>query len=250
MNTCYNPMSLEGKKILITGASSGIGKATAIECARLGAILVINGRNEERLQQTLDELEGSGHIMIEGDINDDETLKSLVSSSDHFDGLAHCAGIAVNALAPFATRKKINQLYESNLFAPIELTRLLIKHKKFVSGSSIVAVASIGGHTNFDAGNIIYGSAKAALSSWMKYLAKELGPKNIRVTSICPGMIETPMIRGGALTDEQLEQDMKKYALQRYGRPEEVANCISFLLSDASSFITGINLIVDGGNSI
>lgn len=250
MNTCYNPFSLAGKKILVTGASSGIGKATAIACAGLGATLIITGRNADRLQETMDMLAGENHSMIVADIAVKEQLETLVDSIDSIDGLANCAGIGNSTLSVFATKKKIDAVYDTNLFAPIELMRLLFKKKKIANGASLVSVASIGGIMRCTNGNIIYGSAKAALNSWMKFLAKEYGAKGIRANSVCPGMIETPLIQNSAFNDEQLDADRQKYALKRYGRPEEVAYAIAFLLSDASSFITGISLPIEGGVTI
>lgn len=243
-------MSLENKTILVTGASSGIGKATAQVCARLGARVVINGRDEQRLRETFHSLEGYEHLMVAGDITEEETLKTLAAAVDAYNGVAHCAGVSLMVPAKFATRKKIDWLYEADLFAPAELIRLLIKNKKIATGGSLVVVSSITGVTRCNNGNIIYGTAKAALSTWMKFLAKELGPRHIRANSVCPGMIETPLIYSGEVDEMQLDAERERYPLKRFGKPEEVADSIAFLLSDASSYITGTDLIIDGGFSI
>lgn len=250
MNTCYNPFSLEGKTILVTGASSGIGRATAIECSKMGASLIITGRNEERLFHTLSRLEGVGHIMVIADITDSEQLMNLVSKCGKVDGVAYCAGINFMTPAKFATRDKIDYVFNPDLFAPIELIRNLLKKKQINDGGSIVVIASTSGVARCGIGNIIYGSAKSALATWMKFVAKEYGKRNIRANSICPGMVETPLIHDGAVTDEQLEEDKKKYPISRYCRPEEVAYAIVYYLSDASAWVTGTNFIIDGGKSI
>lgn len=250
MNTCYNPFSLNGKTVLVTGASSGIGRATAIECSKMGARLIITARNKERLEETMNHLKGDGHSMITADITDNEQLAELVETTGHIDGMALCAGISMMTQAQFASPKKIEKLYQPNLFAPIELIRLFLKKKYINKGGSIVAISSISGVTRCGAGNIIYGSAKAALATWMKFLGRELGSKNIRANSICPGMVDTPLIHGGSITEEQLEADKKKYPIQRYCSPEEVAWAVIYYLSDATAWVTGTNFVIDGGKSI
>lgn len=249
MNNCYNPFSLNGKTILVTGASSGIGKATAIECSRMGAKVIITGRNEERLNQTLLELEGEDHQAIIGDLTQEEDLKSLVRDIDHIDGAVLCAGITESNLISFCSIKKFRKVLDTNLLAITELIRLLLKGKKTNKSASFVAISSLSAFSH-ELGNSIYGAGKAALSNWMKYAAFELGGKGLRFNCICPGMIETPMIHGGAITDEQLAEDMKKYPLKRYGKPEEIAYGAIYLLSDASAWVTGIDLIIDGGGNL
>lgn len=249
MNTCYNPFSLAGKTILVTGASSGIGRATAIECSKMGASVVISARNTERLKETLLLMEGEGHSMLIGDLTVQEDLERIILELPKLDGVVLCAGLGNTTLLPFATKEKILKIYEINFFSQVELLRLLIKKKLLQRNSSVVPICSIGGITSFTYGNMIYGSSKAALKSWMKFASKELGNKRIRVNIICPGMIDTPLIHKGTITEEQLEQDAKKYPLGRYGKPEEIAFGAIYLLSDASSWVTGISLMIDGGIS-
>ena len=250
MNIYETPFSLKGKTILVTGASSGIGKAIAIESAKMGATLIINGRNEELLQETLNQLEGEGHKLIVADLADEEQLKGLVEALLSLNGACFCAGVGSTCPITFASRKKFDNIFNVNFFSQTELSRLLLKKKIFERNSSLVFMASIGGVTRFSPGNAIYGSAKNALTTWSKYIAKEHGVKGIRSNSICPGMVETPLIHKGSITEEQLEEDRKKYPLQRYGQPEDIANAAIYLLSDASSWVTGISLIVDGGISV
>lgn len=247
MNTCYNPFSLEGKTILVTGASSGIGRATAIECSRMGARVILSARNEARLRETLDCMDGDDHTMIIGDLTKAEDLERLVSFLPKLDGVVLCAGIGNTTLVPFATREKFQKIYEVNLFSQVELFRLVVKKKILQKNSSVVTISSIGGIANFTFGNGIYGSSKAALKSWMKFASKELGSKKIRVNVICPGMVDTPLIHSGTITEEQLHLDLKKYPLGRYGKPEEIAYGAVYLLSNASSWVTGTTLIIDGG---
>ena len=249
MNTCYNPFSLTGKTILVTGASSGIGRATAIECSKMGATVVITARNADRLKGTLESLEGNDHSMLIGDLTVQEDIERLAEALPKLDGAVLCAGMGNTTLIPFATREKIQNIYDINFFSQVELFRLLIKKKILQKNSSVVPICSIGGLTIFSYGNVIYGSSKAALRSWMKFASKELGNKKIRVNVICPGMIDTPLIHRGSITDEQLMEDAKKYPLGRYGTPEEVAYGAVYLLSDAAAWVTGTSLIIDGGIS-
>lgn len=246
---CYNPFSLEGKTILITGASSGIGRATAIECSKMGAKLIITGRNEIRLNETLDSLAGIGHNTIIANLEKEEEIQSLVNQIDKINGAVLCAGIADTTLVPFASIKRFKQIYDTNLFAQTELVRLLVKKKKLEKNPSIVAISSLSAICP-SLGNGIYGSSKAALTTWIKYAAQELGPKGIRLNCVCPGMVDTPLIHGGAISEDQMIEDMKRYALRRYGKPEEIAYACVYLLSNASVWVTGTNLVVDGGASI
>lgn len=246
----YNPFSLEKKVILVTGASSGIGRATAIECSRMGARLIITGRNEQRLKETFDALTGEGHLLVVADLNEKDDLQRLVEQVSSINGLVLSAGRGVTRPFSFATREKLDKVFEINFFSQVELFRVLCKKKKITQKASVVAVASIGGTRHFELGNSIYGASKAALTSIMKYCAREFASKGIRVNTVCPGMINTPLIRQGMFTEEQLQEDMKLYPLKRYGEPEEVAHGIIYLLSDASSWVTGHSLIIDGGLTI
>lgn len=243
----YNPFSLEGKIILVTGASSGIGQATAIECSRMGAKVIACGRNQERLQETMSQLDGEGHTTFEGDLLEQETIERLVKEVPMLDGVVLSAGRGLTLPFQFCTREKFDDIFNINFFSPVEIMRLLSKKKKLNQGSSIVVIVSIGGTRRFSVGNSVYGSAKAALDSMIHFCAQELATKKIRVNGICPGMVNTPLIRKGTLTEEQLKEDMDKYPLKRYGEPEDIANGAVYLLSDASSWVTGHSLVIDGG---
>lgn len=247
MGINYNPFSLEGKTILVTGASSGIGRATAIECSKMGAKLIICGRNRERLEETISNLYGNDHQVFEGDLLQNDVLDNLISVVPQLDGVVLSAGKGLTLPFQFASREKFDDIFNINFFSPLELLRLLVKKKKFNSNSSVVFIVSIGGVRRFSVGNSIYGASKAALHSMINFTANELAVKKIRVNGICPGMVETPLIRKGTLTDEQLKEDMDKYPLKRYGKPEDIAYGAIYLLSEASSWMTGQSIVIDGG---
>ena len=245
----YNPFSLDGKTILVTGASSGIGQATAIACAKLGANVVITGRDQGRLQTTAD-LMGTTASQLVADLTDQTDLENLVAALAPLDGAVLCAGNSTTLPLQFGTREKFDDMFDVNFFAPVELMRLIYKKKILQKGSSVVLLASIGGTHSFMPGNGVYGASKAALNSVMKYAAREYASRKIRVNSICPGMVDTPLIHRGTITEEQLAEDAKRYPLGRYGKPEDIANGAIYLLSDASSWLTGHDLVIDGGFSI
>lgn len=250
MSAYYNPFSLEGKTVLITGASSGIGQETAIQCSRLGAQIILIGRDKERLNETYNQLSGEGHIQMIADLTIQEELENIVSSVSDLDGVVLCAGKPKTLPFPFCTRENFDDVFNINFFSPIELLRLLVKKKKLNKNSSVVFVSSIGGVRAYSASNSIYGASKSAIDSIMKSCARELAPKKIRVNSVNPGMVETKLIHVGMITEEQLEADKKTYPLQRYGNPYDIAMGIVYLLSDASSWVTGHPLVIDGGKTI
>ncbi len=252
METGYNPFSLEGKTVLVTGASSGIGREIAIACSRMGATVVVTARNEERLQATLDSLESSGqeHRLLVADLTSSDEMTALVASLPSLDGAVLSAGNSTTLPLQFGSRDKFDEMFDVNFFAPVELLRMMYKKKILQKGASVVLMASIGGTHSFMPGNGVYGASKAALNSFMKYAAREFASRRVRVNSICPGMVDTPLIHRGTITEEQLAEDAKRYPLGRYGQPEDIANGAIYLLSDASSWLTGHDLVIDGGFSI
>lgn len=248
----YNPYSLLNKTILVTGASSGIGRATAVECSKLGASVIISGRNEDRLQETysmLDLTMGQKHIMISADLSSEKGVKDLVENLPEVDGVSSNAGIN-NGHIPvkFIKQEELLDVVNANVFSHIHLAKLLFKKKKLKKGASYVFTASIGGVFSQANGQSVYGLSKGALNSFMKYCAIEFSGKKIRCNSVCPGMIVTHMTETlASVTDEDKEKDAEKYLLKRYGQPKEVALTTAFLLSDASSYITGTSIVIDGG---
>lgn len=242
----YNPYSLVGKTILITGASSGIGRATAIECSKLGATCVITGRNEERLNDTLSLMVGDGHQMVVADISQREGINALVEQTPALDGLVNNAGISSTKLINFLKEEDIEQVFKINTFTPILLTKSLLKKKKLNAKASIVFVSSAAS-INPDIANSVYSATKAALASFSRSCAKELSTRLIRSNSVHPGMVETELVQNLVFSTEELEKDKERYLLRRYGKPEEVAWSIIYLLSDASVWVTGVQLVIDGG---
>lgn len=243
----YNPFSLENKTILVTGASSGIGRAIAIECSKMGASVIITGRNEERLKETHAQMEGNQPDYIVADLSLPNDVQNLVQKITSLNGLVNCAGLTKSLPFQFATRKNIDEVFNINFFAPVEISRLLVKNKKIKGGSSIVFISSISGVYCTIIGNSIYSASKGAINGIVKSMALELAPKSIRVNCINPGMINTNILSEGIISKDQLQEDMKKYPLKRYGKPEEVAFAAIYLLSDASNWVTGSNLLIDGG---
>lgn len=244
-----NPFSLEGKTILVTGASSGIGAATARECSRAGANVIATARNEARLEDVCSSLEGSGHLIIPCDLTDEESLKMFIASLPRLDGAVMCAGINQTLPVAFLTRKKIDGIFNTNFFSQIELLRLLLKKKLLNEHASVIAISSIGGTSTFSPGAAAYGASKAALLSWMKTSAKELAPK-YRINCICPGQVNTPMNATSEISSEQYEAYRNSIPMKRFGEPEEIAFAALYLLADASRWITGTALTIDGGSSL
>lgn len=247
MGVAYNPFSLEGKTILVTGASSGIGRQTAIECSKMGAKVIVCGRNQERLNETLSSMEGEEHIPFTGDLLEDGVIGQLIQEIPNVDGAVLAAGRGLTLPFQFSTREKFDEIFNINFFSNVELLRMLAKKKKINANGSVVVIVSIGGTKKFAPGNGIYGAAKAALNSMVHFAAIELAPKKVRVNGICPGMIDTPLIHRGTISDEQLKLDAENYPLKRYGKPEDVAMGAVYLLSEASSWVTGHSLVIDGG---
>lgn len=254
METMYNPFSLSGKTILVTGASSGIGRETALACSRMGARVVATARDQGRLAETMSLLppvaDGESHVMALADLTQPQDVDSLLKSLPPLDGAVLCAGNSMTLPLQFGSRERFNEMFDINFFAPVELMRLMYKKKVLQKGASVVLIASIGGTHSFMPGNGVYGASKAALNSVMKYAAREYASRKVRVNSICPGMVDTPLIHRGTITEEQLAEDAKRYPLGRYGQPADIANGAIYLLSDASSWLTGHDLVIDGGFSI
>jgi len=248
----YNPFSLEGKTILVTGASSGIGRAIAIECSKMGATIIISARNEERLNETLLQMSGTGHSIIVADLNSENDRKNLVEQSPTLDGLVNCAGLAKALPFQFITEESLLYVMNVNFTAPTLITAQFVKKKKLAKGSSVVFISSISGIFSGGApANSIYSASKGAVHGMSKNMAVDLADKKIRVNCVNPAMIDTPIYDiEGKVTAEQLEEDKKRYPLKRYGKPEEVAYAVIYLLSDASSWVTGSNLVIDGGYTL
>ncbi len=242
--------SLIGKTILITGASSGIGKAVAQQCAAAGAICIITARNQSRLKHTLDSLEGEGHQMVVADLADLSSIERLSSELPKLNGVVCCAGVVEIKMLKFSEDDDLQQLFNTNAFSVIRLVRILVQQKRLHKESSIVIISSISGVKCGYLGGSIYGATKGALEGFIKATALELAPQKIRVNTIAPGTIETPLINDSIIDADQLEADKLRYPMKRYGLPEEVGYAVVYLLSDASCWITGISLLLDGGYTL
>lgn len=240
-----NPFSLSGKVILVTGASSGIGRSIAIACANMGATIILTARNTERLIETFNLLPGEGHKMIVADLTDNADRASLVEQIPSIDGLAQCAGIGSRIPCKGLEQTDINSVFAPNFEGPILLQSLLLCNKKIKKSASIVYIASCAAHMP-TVGNAIYSASKGAIISYAKCLAIELAPRQIRVNCISPTMVWTNLALVGA-TKEELEEAQTTYPLKRYGQPEDIANLAIYLLSDASSWMTGSNIEITGG---
>lgn len=244
-----NPYTLEGKTILITGASSGIGQATAVECSRMGAKVVITGRNVERLKETYVQLKGDGHVLIPADLNKEDEIDRLASECPILNGLVNNAGRGFSKPVNFVKSEELKEIFQTNFFGVAILTKMLLKKKKINKGSSIVFTSSISSHVTAP-GLSVYASSKAAINAYMRTCAIELSTKGIRANSILPGMVETKLINDGTYTNDDKRADLAYYPLGRYGTPNDIAYGIIYLLSDASSWVTGLELTIDGGRSL
>ncbi len=245
----FNPFSLEGKNVLVTGASSGIGRQTAISCANMGARVVITGRDAARLEKTLGTLAGDGHVAVAADLTDAEAIARLVSQCGVLEGVAHCAGISMIAPFRMVSEKSIDTVFKTNFHAPVLLTQRLLAKRQIANGGSIVFISSTTAHIGTIATSM-YAASKGALFPAARALGLELaGKQKIRVNCISPGYVNTPLLDGinnGAASIEQ-NYDLAPLGL---GEPEDVANAVVFLLAGASKWITRSTLILDGGLTV
>lgn len=242
----FNPFTLEGKTILVTGASSGIGRGIAIACSKMGASVIVNGRNEQRLSETMSEMEGDDNLSLAADLSDNVALAEMVAKLPKLDGIVHCAGIGQRVLCKQLQESDLDNMMNVNFKAPVMLQTEILKQKKINKSASIVFIASIACDSP-TIGNAMYSASKGAIISYANCLALELAPRLIRVNSILPAMIWTDLIFKGGITEEELKEDEKKYPLKRYGKPEDIANLAIYLLSDASSWMSGSSIRITGG---
>lgn len=248
----YNPFSLEGKTILITGGAGGIGSAVANTCIKLGARVILTDIREEALAATLRSLPESQtaepNLCFTADLTEADQLAALVDFCPVLDGVVCNAGVMKLTLTQFITEEELTRIQKINLNAPILLTRSLLKKKKVKKGGSIVFTASAAGVYRVSPGNGIYATTKCGIDAFMRTVALEFGPRGIRCNSVNPGMVETALI--SSFTEEQKEKEKQHYPLRRFAQPEDIANGIAYLLSDAASFVTGTALKIDGGKTL
>lgn len=250
----YNPFSISGKTILITGAGGGIGRATAIECAKMGANVILTDINGSALEESLSLLEsqeGQSHQLFVVDLTDESQQEDLVASIPVLDGLVSNAGISKVLPIQFLNTQDMDKIMSINAYAPMYLTQKLYKKKKIKKGGSIVFTVSISGVCMVSMGGVMYAVSKNALDAFMRNAALEFAARNIRVNSVNPSRVNTPLIKNNtSYSQEDLEKDMQTYPLHRYAEPEEIAYAIIYLLSDASAYVTGHSLIIDGGKTL
>lgn len=239
------PFSLLGKTVLVTGASSGLGACTAIECSKSGATLFISGRNIERLHDTFNLLQGSGHKMLSADLTNKEDISVLADMLPALDGLALCAGITKTLPVKHLSDACIDEIFQTNTISSMLLIQKLLKQKKINRSGSIVFLSSIS-TAYADKGNSIYSASKGALNSFSKVIALELASQRITSNCIQPGFVPSGMLAAGIIDVEQLDEERKKYPLG-FGEPVDIANGIIYFLSDASKWVTGSVLTIDGG---
>jgi NAD(P)-dependent dehydrogenase (short-subunit alcohol dehydrogenase family) len=240
----FNPFSLENKTILVTGATSGIGKSVAINISRAGASVIVTGRDAGRLEEVMSQLSEGNHKAVLADLSNETERMQLISDLPQLDGVVHSAGIIKRVPLKLISEKNLNELMQINFIAPALLTRALYKQKLLKDEASIVFMSSVA--SSFASlGNIMYMASKGAINSFMKGIAFELASSGIRANAIQPGMIKTNLTT--AIPDEEIQKDIHRYPLGRYGQPEEVAYAAIYLLSDATKWMTGSILTIDGG---
>ena len=245
----YNPFSLENKKILVTGVSSGIGESIAIQVSKMGADVLITGRNPERLQNTFGQLESKGeNIQLIADISQVDSIDYLVRELPELDGIVLNAGVLKTLPVKNITEESMMDVFDTNILSSIRFIQRMLKAKKIRANSSIVFISSI---STFQVkkGNSLYSATKGAINSFAKVLALEVAPRGIRVNCIQPGFVKTRVLDAGALTEEQLQEHFKKYPLG-IGEPKDIAYPTIYLLSDAAKWVTGSVFTIDGGGTL
>lgn len=244
-----NPFSLEGKTILVTGASSNIGRQIAVKCSEMGAKVILSARNEERLKETLSKMMGDAHQMAPCDLSNAESIPALVDQVTELDGVVMCAAIFRTTPIRNNRRKYTEEMFNTNTFSNIDLVQLLLKNKKIKDGGSILFISSVAAYRPY-AGNALYSATKGAINSFCQVLAIEQGSRKIRANCVSPGIIKSDMAPiDYAITEEELQKEEARFPLG-FGHTEDIAYAAVYMMSDASKWVTGTNMIVDGGQSI
>lgn len=238
--------SLKGKRILVTGGSSGIGRQIAIDAAAMGASVTIVARNKDKLADVAAELVGEGHQYFMVDLTNENNLVDFIKNTVPFDGVVFNAGIVEYAPVKFLSAEKIKKIFDTNYNSGVILSQQLIKNKLVNKKGSLVFISSVASKIGV-AGTALYASSKAALSAYTRVIASELAPQGTRANSISPGIIITPMTKEAtSLTTDEIDEKEKAYPLG-YGKPEDVSALAIYLLSDVSRWMTGSDLVIDGG---
>lgn len=244
----YNPFSLEGKTILVTGASSGIGRAIAIECSKSGATVYLTARNKERLEETLSSMEAGQHKIITADLTNQQEVANLAETIEKLDGIVLNSGINDKSIIKKLDNEFISMMMDTNFSGPAMLMQALLKNKKINKTASIIFMSSISAFYP-SVSNAMYAASKAAINQFAKVLALEVLTLKARVNCIQPAFVETEMLKKYTL-DNVIDEIRANYPLGRFAKPEEIAYAAIYYLSDASQLVTGTSLVIDGGYTL
>ncbi len=244
----YNPFSLEGKTILVTGASSGIGRAIAIECSKSGATVYLTARNKERLEETMSSMEIGEHRIITADLTNQQEIANLAETVEKLDGIVLNSGINDKSIIKKLDNEFISMMMDTNFSGPAMLMQALLKNKKINKTASIVFMSSISAFYP-SVSNAMYAASKAAINQFAKVLALEVLTLKARVNCIQPAFVETEMLKKYTL-DNVIDEIRANYPLGRFAKPEEIAYAAMYYLSDASQLVTGTSLVIDGGYTL
>lgn len=245
----YNPFTLEGKNILVTGASSGIGRGICIDTSKMGATVHLLARNEQRLNETLSQMEGEGHQIHSVDLCDKDALIAMVDSLPVLDGVVLCAGIIKTTPVKNISEDALEEIFNTNIMADIRMVSRMLKKKKLNKGASVVFISSVSTF-NVKVGNSLYSATKGAVNSFAKAMALEVAKQNMRVNCIQPGFVPSSILSSGAIEEDAF---LKFYAERHplgFGTPSDIANGCIYLLSDASRWVTGSIFTLDGGYTL
>lgn len=245
----YNPFSLEGKTILVTGASSGIGRGICVDCSKMGAKVHLMARNEERLNETLSQMEGEGHVIHQVDLCSTNDINALVEALPAIDGMVLCAGIIKTMPVKNITEDAMAEIFNANIMGDIKLCSRMLKKKKLSKGASVVFISSVSTF-NVKVGNSLYSATKGAVNSFAKAMALEVSKQQMRVNCIQPGFVPSNILSSGAIEEDAF---LKFYAERHplgFGTPTDIANGCIYLLSDASRWVTGSIFTLDGGYTL
>ncbi len=241
-----NPFSLQGKTVLVTGASSGIGQQTAISVSQAGANVIVTARDHARLSETFNQLQKGDHQLLLADLTQADSLKQLVGNLPQLDGIVHSAGITGHLPAKFITQNDLEQYFSINYSASVLLMSQILKQKKLNPASSLVFLSSVASKYPYF-GGALYSSSKAAIEAYSRALSVELAAKKIRSNCVSPSFVKTPMIESVESISGNSLENFEKMMPLGFGEPNDVANAIIYLLSDASKWTTGTNLVLGGG---
>ena len=244
-----NPFSLEGKTILVTGASSGIGRGICIDCSKMGATVHLMARNEDRLNETLSQMEPKGHVIHIADLCKSDDIYNMIDALPKIDGVVLCAGIIKTMPVKNISEEAMTEIFNANIIGDIKLVSRMLKKKKLSHGGSVIFISSVSTF-NVKVGNSLYSATKGAVNSFAKAMALEVSKQEMRVNCIQPGFIPSAILNSGAIEEDSF---LKFYAERHplgFGTPTDIANCCIYLLSDAARWVTGSIFTIDGGYTL